>query len=241
MPAAFRIQHTADAVLRAARSLRGLPSGVLLALLEDRDRQLEDYLTKTRVEANHAHPAAASSVTDDRTWDTAPIVGASTNYARQDHSHGLPAYPIPAGPHCEIQRTTSQEIVMNTDTTVGFDATFNANVDLRSGNSIVIQQAGRYLVWTCLKWALTYGDGNYGGYRSAHIAVNGDTLVDDHHFAPTAGPSGRITHNVSRVVQLAPGDVVTAQVLHFHDLTAANLFLLGGDTMHSFLGVCFQT
>jgi hypothetical protein len=35
----------------------------------------------------------AATVTDETTWGIAPSVGVSTNYAREDHTHGTPAEP----------------------------------------------------------------------------------------------------------------------------------------------------
>lgn len=172
-------------------------------------------------------------------WGGSGASGASEHYARSDHAHSYPAYPVPTGPHCEIILNSAQAIPSNIDTTINFNATHDSNGDLRSGNSIVIQQAGRYLVWVCCKWAATDIDLNSGGYGSVHIVLNGGAaLVDDHTVAPENGPtSPNLTHNASRVVSLSAGAVITAQVLHFHSVGSGSRNLLAGAT----LGACFQT
>lgn len=89
----FRFRHVPDAVLRAA-GLRRNKTAQALALLDDRDRQLEDYLSKTREEANHGHVAPAGSVTDETTFGLAPVVGTAAVYSPGDHRHGTPANPV---------------------------------------------------------------------------------------------------------------------------------------------------
>lgn len=39
----------------------------------------------------------ATTVTDETDWDVTPAVGTSTNYAREDHTHGTPAEPSGGG------------------------------------------------------------------------------------------------------------------------------------------------
>lgn len=237
----FRFRHVPDAVLRAAGLRRTKKTIAALALLDDRDRHLEDYLSATNALAGHAHvapPAPATTVVAETTFGLAPSVGGGLNYAREGHTHGTPANPVTAV-FCEINRNVNQSIPENVDEQVQFtQTTGTSTVDLRSGYSIVIQTTGRYLVWLGLKWAAQYGNGDYGGYRSAHVKVNGGEVIDDHDFAPVStGPASTMTHWASRVMQLNAGDVVTASALHSHPFTNLNLDL---ENPLLVLGVCLQ-
>lgn len=64
-----------------------------VALLSDRDRRLEDYLTQTRVEANHSHtapPSPSGTVVGETAYGQSSSAGASALYSRGDHTHGTP-------------------------------------------------------------------------------------------------------------------------------------------------------
>lgn len=87
MPA-FRFRHVPDAVLRAA-GLRRNKAAQALALLDDRDRQLEDYLS-----ALPTPPSAASSVVSETAFGQAAAVGTAATFAKGDHTHGTPTNPV---------------------------------------------------------------------------------------------------------------------------------------------------
>lgn len=57
----------------------------------------------------------ASSVTSGTSFGVASAAGTSTNYARQDHTHGTPADPVPAhvalsDPHTQYQRESEKDV-----------------------------------------------------------------------------------------------------------------------------------
>lgn len=56
----------------------------------------------------------ATTVTSETSFGITPVVGVSTNYAREDHTHGSPVDPIPAhvaDPDPHVQYTLSTELV----------------------------------------------------------------------------------------------------------------------------------
>lgn len=176
-------------------------------------------------------PAPATTVVAATVGQT-PKVGTSEDYARADHAHGTPE----GLPYCEIHRTTSQTISASTFTYVTFDTTNDATLDLRSGNSIVIQKAGRYTVWYNIFWDSTYSDATYGGYRAAMLLRNGNHIVHDHDNAPITGGATDMTHNVSKPMSLAVGDVLQVQVYQKHPSHSLSLTIQGG-THAPYLGV----
>lgn len=189
------------------------------ALIAARDRQLEDFLTETRRLAGHSHPYALAG-----------------HEHPHDHSH---THTEATRPHCEIYRGTSQSIAFNAEVPITFTSTLNSNGDLRSGASIIISQAGRYLVRGFCEWTAYASDGVYGGYRSLHVVLNGGAVVMDNHVVTpqNTGPDPRLTNETSRVLSLAVGDTLTATVVHYNTVSAGSPTL---SVVSALLSVSYQ-
>jgi len=94
----------------------------------------------------------ASTVVSETSYGQSPVVGTSTNYAREDHSHGTPA--IPAHSALSSLAWTSSGHTGTAQSVAVFNGGGAAAVSTPSADGQVLSRQGGALVWVTLATGL---------------------------------------------------------------------------------------
>ena len=95
----------------------------------------------------------ATSVTDETTYGITPAVGSSTNYARQDHTHGSPALPAHSALSSLAWNDSGHTGTANAIPVFGGGGAA-AEVAI-GGEGTVLQVVGGVIVWAALSVSLS--------------------------------------------------------------------------------------
>jgi Type VI secretion system/phage-baseplate injector OB domain len=152
--------------------------------------QTGDY-TYSQISNTPTIPPPATTVTGPDAFGASAVVGTSTNYARQDHDHGLPTLITPA-PYALVGNTTATSLPANTIEIIplitGSGTTLAHGMTISSG-TLVLPYNGIYEVHVS---ACDDDNSNVGAVITAGCYHNGSSV-----FLGTPGGQGNIAGPIS--------------------------------------------